>query len=107
MENKHPPLTEALFYILLAARKPVHGYGIIQEVSEMTGGRVALGPGTLYGAINTLLERGWLTLYSAEEGSRRKKEYLITPQGRGAFEVEMSRLRELLANGEKMREENV
>ena len=44
MENKNPPLTEALFYILLAVRKPVHGYGIIQEVEEMTGGRVRLGP---------------------------------------------------------------
>lgn len=47
------PLTEALFYILLAARRPIHGYGIIQEVAEMTGGRVNLGPGTLYGAIST------------------------------------------------------
>ena len=72
------PLTEALFYILLAARRPIHGYGIIQEVAEMTGGRVNLGPGTLYGAINTLVDRGWITLYSAEEGSRRKKEYVIT-----------------------------
>ena len=55
MENKNQPLTEALFYILLAVRKPIHGYGIIQEVSELTGGRVNLGPGTLYGAINSLL----------------------------------------------------
>ena len=42
--DRSQPLTEALFYILLAARKPVHGYGIIQEVAEMTGGRVSLGP---------------------------------------------------------------
>jgi len=104
MEDKSQPLTEAVFYILLAARKPVHGYGIIQEVSEMTGGRVALGPGTLYGAINSLLERGWLTLYSAEEGSRHKKVYLITPRGRKAFHGEMARLRELLSNGEKFEE---
>ena len=71
MENKYQPLTEALYYILLAARKPVHGYGIIQEVEEMTGGRVRLGPGTLYGAINSLLEKGWIVLYSADPGSRR------------------------------------
>ena len=102
MENKYQPLTEALFYILLAARKPVHGYGIIQEVEEMTGGRVSLGPGTLYGAINTLLERGWIILYSAELGSRKKKEYVITPEGREAFDAELQRLRELLLNGEKM-----
>ena len=105
MENKNPPLTEALFYILLAVRKPVHGYGIIQEVEEMTGGRVTLGPGTLYGAINTLLERGWIVLYSAELGSRKKKEYVITPAGRSAFDAEMARLWELVRNGEKMEDE--
>lgn len=98
------PLTEALFYILLAARRPIHGYGIIQEVAEMTGGRVNLGPGTLYGAISTLVDRGWITLYSAEEGSRRKKEYVITDQGRAAVAAELARLRELVRNGEKMEE---
>ncbi len=103
--DKSQPLTEALFYILLAARKPVHGYGIIQEVSEMTGGRVSLGPGTLYGAINSLLDRGWIVLYSAEIGSRKKKEYVITDQGRAAFAVELRRLRELVSNGGKMEDE--
>ena len=102
MENKNPPLTEALFYILLAVRKPVHGYGIIQEVEEMTGGRVRLGPGTLYGAISSLLEKGWIVLYSADLGSRKKKEYVITNQGREVFSAELRRLRELVQNGEKM-----
>ena len=102
MENENPPLTEALFYILLAVRKPVHGYGIIQEVEEMTGGRVRLGPGTLYGAISSLLEKGWIVLYSADLGSRKKKEYVITNQGREVFSAELRRLRELVENGEKM-----
>ena len=102
MENKNPTLTEALFYILLAVRKPVHGYGIIQEVEEMTGGRVRLGPGTLYGAISSLLEKGWIVLYSADPGSRKKKEYVITNQGREVFSAELRRLRELVENGEKM-----
>ena len=100
--DKHQPLTEALFYILLAARRPVHGYGIILEVAEMTGGRVNLGPGTLYGAINSLLEKGWIVLYSAEAGSRKKKEYVVTEAGRAVFDGEMRRLRELVANGERM-----
>ena len=102
MDNKYLPLTEAIFYILLATRRPVHGYGIIQEVSDLTGGRVALGPGTLYGAINTLLDRQWIKLYSAEEGSRKKKEYLITQAGRAAFAAELARLRELAENGKLM-----
>lgn len=102
MDSRSQPLTEALFYILLAARKPVHGYGIIQEVAEMTGGRVTMGPGTLYGAINSLLDKGWIVLYSAEAGSRKKKEYVITDQGRAAFAGEVRRLRELVSNAEKM-----
>lgn len=62
--NKETPLTEAVYYILLAVREPNHGYGIIQDVFDMTDGRVNLGPGTLYGAINSLLEKGWIKLYS-------------------------------------------
>lgn len=98
------PMTEAIFYILLSVRQPNHGYGIIQEVTEITGGRVVLGPGTLYGAINTLLKKGWITLYSQDTASRKKKEYLITPLGRQQFAGEMQRLRELLENGRKMEE---
>ena len=100
--DKNQTLTEAVFYILLAARKPVHGYGIIQEAAELTGGRLNLGPGTLYGAITSLLDKGWIALVSAETGSRKKKEYLITEAGRAAFYAELSRLRELVANGGKM-----
>ena len=102
VDSRNQPLTEALFYILLESRKPVHGYGIIQEVDEMTGGRVHLGPGTLYGAINSLLDKGWIVLYSAPPGSRKKKEYVITPAGRAVFAAEMDRLRELAHNGRKM-----
>ena len=70
---KEAPLTEAVYYILLALRTPNHGYRIIQDVLEMTDGRVNLGPGTLYGAINSLLEKGWIKLYSEEKESRKKK----------------------------------
>ena len=103
--EKYLPLTEALYYILLVVHRPTHGYGIIQTVSELTAGRVNLGPGTLYGAVNSLLDKGWITLYSAEEGSRKKKEYLITPEGRMVFEMELKRLQELVANGQRCRKE--
>ena len=104
MDHKNLPLTEALFYILLASRRPLHGYGIIQEVSNLTGGRVNLGPGTLYGAINTLLDRGWIELFSVEESSRKKKEYVITDLGRSTFYAELSRLQELVKNAALMEE---
>jgi len=97
-------MTEAIYYILLSLRQPNHGYGIIQEVNEMTGGRVNLGPGTLYGAISSLLEKGWIVLVRAETDSRKKKEYIITEAGRSAFAAETKRLAELLENGKRMEE---
>jgi len=97
-------MTEAIYYILLSLRRANHGYGIIQEVSDMTGGRVNLGPGTLYGAINGLLEKGWIVLVRADIDSRKKKEYIITDKGREAFAAERRRLAELLENGRKMEE---
>ena len=97
-------MTDAIYYILLSLRQANHGYGIIQEVSDMTGGRVTLGPGTLYGAINNLLEKGWITLVRAELDARKKKEYIITEEGREAFAAERKRLEELLENGRKMEE---
>lgn len=101
MDN-NTPLTEALFYILLAVRSPNHGYGIIQDISEMTDRRVTLGPGTLYGAINSLLAKGWISLYSEDKESRKKKEYLITSLGKEVFTNEVNRLNELIQNSKMM-----
>lgn len=96
------PLTEAFFYILLSLRQPNHGYGIIQEVTEITEGRLVLGPGTLYGAINSMLSKKWIKLYSEDKESRKKKEYLITDKGKEAFSKEVERLNELLINAKRM-----
>ena len=101
----NPALTEAVYYILLSLVEPMHGYGIMQNVEQLSGGRVKLAAGTLYGAINTLLERGWVTAVSGEKDSR-KKEYLITAQGKEALQGELARLRELLENGNRIMEGN-
>ena len=105
--DKNLPLTESLFYILLAVRKPNHGYGITQEVEELTNGRVTLGPGTLYGAIQSLVKKGWINIYSEDTESRKKKEYLITETGKAIFEEERTRLEELLKNAELMEGNNI
>lgn len=102
MTEKDLPLTEAVYYILLALRKPNHGYGITQEVEELTGGRVTLGAGTLYGAIQTLQKKGWIDIHSVDTESRKKKEYIITEEGREVFEAERKRLQELLDNAKLM-----
>ena len=98
-------LTEAVYYILLSLIKPMHGYGIMQNVEQLSGGRVKLAAGTLYGAINTLLERGWVLALPGEKDSR-KKEYQITSQGKQILEAELLRLRELIENGQRILEGN-
>ena len=95
------PLTEAVFYILISMDQPIHGYGIMQSVERMSGGRVKLAAGTLYGALNTLVEKKWITALPSAENSR-KKEYQINDSGRAAVAAELARLRELLKNGEKV-----
>ena len=44
------PLSESTYYIMLMLTEPLHGYGVMQKVETMTGGKVVIGPGTLYGA---------------------------------------------------------
>lgn len=95
------PITESTYYILLAVLKPNHGYGIIQKVQELTDERVILGPGTLYGAINKLLEKNYIKLYSEEKNSRKKKEYAITDLGLKVLGDEIKRLEELVENGKR------
>jgi len=92
-------LTEAVYYILLSLYSPLHGYGIMQRVDALSFGRVKLAAGTLYGAINTMLERGWIRALPGEKNSR-KKEYEITPLGKKIVANELNRLRELIANGD-------
>lgn len=94
-------LTEAVYYILLSLTKPLHGYGIIQNAEKLSGGRVRLAAGTLYGAINSLIEKGWIEALP-EDKSSRKKEYLITQTGREILIIEIERLKELLRNGEEI-----
>ena len=95
----NPPLTEAVYYILLSLTEPLHGYGIMQKAEQLSSGRVRLAAGTLYGALNTLLEKGWIAA-GPQEG--RQKRYQLTPQGREALLGELDRLRELVANGEHL-----
>ena len=52
--SKLLPLSETSFYILLCLRKETHGYAIMQQVQELTEGRVPLGPGTVYGSLGKM-----------------------------------------------------
>lgn len=92
-------LTEAVYYILLSLDEPLHGYGIMQNVEQLSHGRVRLAAGTLYGALNTMVSKGWIESLDAG-ASRRKKEYVITAEGRQVARQELERLQELTRNGE-------
>ena len=94
-------LTESTYYILLSLVTPRHGYGIMQETEKLSGGRVRLAAGTLYGALNSLCEKGWIFPLPGEDGSRRK-EYKLTEKGFKVLRGEVGRLRELADNGERI-----
>ena len=95
---KSGAITEVTFFILLSLYEPKHGYAIMQFIDEKTSGRLLLGAGSLYGAINTLTEKGWIKPYGDSDG--RKKEYVITAEGRRIAEKELRRLRELTKTAE-------
>lgn len=102
-KNEYGALTEPVYYILLSLYTPLHGYGIMQNVKELSGDRVTLGAGTLYGAINTLLEKAWIKPFNENRDSR-KKEYVITDIGKNVVKNEIIRLEELIRNGKAVTE---
>jgi DNA-binding PadR family transcriptional regulator len=97
-----PPLTEPTYCILAALAEPRHGYAIMQWVGEVTGQRVKLGPGTLYGALTALQDRGFIVpVGEGLEGNERRKVYGLTDRGRALLETETSRLKSMAEIGRK------
>ena len=83
----------------------MHGYAIMRQVESQTGGRVRLGPGTLYSSIQTLLEEKLIEEVNAGEvrageqeqpGTPRRRYYRITSAGRRVARAEAERLADLL-----------
>lgn len=96
--KKATPLTEASFYILISLREPLHGYGVMQKVAEISQNRVQLGPGTLYGALSNLQSLGLIEAVD-EAGSERRKLYHMTEIGQRVAEHEVNRFEELARHG--------
>ena len=102
------PLTPAVWHILLAlVDEERHGYGIMREVAERTGGRTRLGPGTLYGTLKRLLDDGLV----AESGERpdpalddeRRRYYRLTDLGRRVAQAEARRLEDMVSSARAKR----
>jgi DNA-binding PadR family transcriptional regulator len=95
------PLTPAALHILLSlADEERHGYGIMREVEDRTGGEVRLGPGTLYGAIKRMLAAGLMEESDErpdpELDDQRRRYYRITDFGRQVAGAEAERLADLV-----------
>lgn len=95
------PMTEAMYYILLALLRPGHGYGMMQRIRELSGGRLVMGPGTLYGVLSRMNKEGLIVL-TGEDG--RRKNYAITEAGKNALLLECRRLKRLVEDGAMLEE---
>ena len=106
--ESHLPLTPAVFHILLAlADRERHGYAIMHEVEETTEGRVAMGPGTLYGSVKRLLRAGLIEESDERPDpaidDRRRRYYRLTDLGRRVAVAEAARLEEAVADARAKR----
>ena len=98
----NPPLTPAMFHVLLAlAGDDLHGYAILKEVELRTAGEVKLSTGTLYGIIKRLLNDGLISELrqrpAARDDDERRRYYRLTPKGREIAELEAERLEKVVA----------
>ena len=94
--NLQEPLSEPVFYLLVSlAGEPLHGYALMKEIAEVSGGRMQLSTGTLYGALRRLLDRSWIERFDNGDSSRDKQVYRLTALGRTHLTAETARLTEL------------
>lgn len=94
--TKYLPLSESTAYILLALAEPLHGYGVMQMVEQISQETVKLGPGTLYGAFTTLEGEGLIIKVGEAE---RRKTYALTDKGKSVLKEHIRRSEILVKNG--------
>ncbi|MBD8035868.1 MULTISPECIES: PadR family transcriptional regulator [Solibacillus] len=97
------PMTEAMYYVLLALIRPNHGYQLMQSITDVSRGRLKMGPGTLYGVLSRMQKDGLIVL-AKDDG--RRKTYEITKEGEQALRVEYERLKSLIYDSRILEEGN-
>jgi DNA-binding PadR family transcriptional regulator len=91
MSQPELPLTPAVFHILLALfGKERHGYDIMQQVKEDSSGAVKMGPGTLYGSLDRMIEAGLVAKSNTQDP--RRIYYRLTALGQNTLRAETQRL---------------
>lgn len=92
--DKNLPLTETVYYILLALLEPAHGYLIMQKVEALSDGEVRIAAGTLYGAIDNLLKLKFIQPVKSDDS--RRKVYLITEEGKKVLLLDFERMKSMI-----------
>jgi len=98
--DKNLPLTETVYYILLALLEPAHGYLIMQKVEELSNGEVRMAAGTLYGAIENLLRLKLIQPVQSDDS--RRKVYVISDEGKRVLRLDFERMKHMIEVTEKM-----
>ncbi len=101
--KRSEPLSESYYYILLCLSKGAnHGYGIMQMAQKLSGGDVTIGSGTMYGATENMMKKGWIReIMSEGTGLERRRLYQLTEAGKETLDTEIVRLRRMLENAEE------
>ena len=92
-------LTEQMFYVLLSLREERHGYGIMQAITELTGGRVSVGAGTLYALLERFEKDGLIRRTRTEDN---RKYYILMPEGERTLQNEDERIKKQAADMERV-----
>lgn len=90
---KFQTLTEQMFYILLCLKEECYGMDIMEKVAAHTGGRVGVGPGTLYNLLEQFVEADMIRETKVEG---RRRSYILTEKGQAVLEREICRLKQQL-----------
>jgi len=93
--DKNLPLTETVYYILLALSEPTHGYVLMEKVEELSDGQVRLAAGTLYGAIENLLKKEFIVSMPSDDV--RRKVYAISETGIEILKADQERMEHMIS----------
>jgi len=96
-----------LLILMSLAERPSHGYALLKDIETLSGGRVRLSTGTLYGALRRLLEDRWIERFAQADTSRDKQAYRVTSAGWRHLRAELERLKQLTRAGARLRTREV
>lgn len=100
--NERPLQEPTLLLLTALADEPRHGYGLIQEIDAISQGRVRMRTGTLYGALDRLVQQGLIRVEREEVvDGRARKVYALAEAGRDVLAAETERLRAVVAEAER------